>query len=153
MHQFVEWIVHLCIVMPPLMPLKNTSCALGAECQPRKHIPHWLWLLRSDSKKSSAGRVRQNRIQIRGALLLIFVLGEKWRRINETTRVYNFLTLCIEDILSFSVFSCDGNFVLSFVSVLSGYVYFHSVPRLLLFCECWIVMQHLCMHAALQNST
>lgn len=40
---------------------------------------------RSDSNKPSAGRVRRDRIQIRGALLLlIFVLGEEWRRMDKT---------------------------------------------------------------------
>jgi len=39
--------IFFCIVMPLLVLLNNPSPALGAECQPRQLVPHWLWLLRS----------------------------------------------------------------------------------------------------------
>ena len=93
-HSFAEWILHLCIVMPLLMPLNNPSPALGAAERHPPSAPSPLTLTpeeqrRSDSKKPSVGRVGRDRIQIRPALLLlIFVLGEERRRID-----YQLLTL------------------------------------------------------------
>lgn len=68
--------------MPLLMPSNNPSSVLIAELPATAaHSPLTLTpeeQQRSDLKKSSAGRVRQDRIQIRGSLLLlIFVLGEE----------------------------------------------------------------------------
>lgn len=49
---------------------------------------------KSDSKKFSVERVMWDRIQIRGMLLLlIFVLGEEWRRMDKNAHGFGFLAL------------------------------------------------------------